>query len=217
MRFTLNIVISMNLYILKRGRFILAKIIVFRLPDISLVLLEYVPEADSDVILFLKHLCPLNPREFVFNWYASARYKIDYYLDAFEKAVKHMTGDVKLNFWIHSRNSLERVVKASANSTRLIIRFSKIDWDQDFDFKGPVYNIKYFGLPWWGDQSEDGWSSAPDKLRRIIKSISESSMKETLETINVHQWGVSVEKVKDFLKLYELNKVKVVEEENWTD
>ena len=165
----------------------------------------------------MKYSCPLNPREFVFNWNASARYKIDYYLDAFEKAVKHMTGDVKLNFWVHSKNSLERVVKASANWERLIIRFSKIDWDQDFDFKGPFYNIKYFGLPLWGDHSEDGWSTAPDKLRRIIKAISESSMKQTIRTINVPACGVSVQKVKDFLNLYELNDVKVAEEENWTD
>ena len=128
-----------------------------------------------------------------------------------------MTGDVKLNYWTHSKSSLERVVKASANSTRLIISNSKIDWDQDFDFKGPVYNIKYFGLPLWGDFSEDGWSSAPDKLRRIIKAISESSMKETIRTINVPSCGVSVQKVKDFLSLYELNDVKVVEEKNWTD
>ena len=217
MRFSYNIVVSINLHISKRGKIIYIKIIVFRLPDISLVLLEHIPEADSDVLLFLKYSCPLNPREFVFNWNASACYKIDYYLDAIEKAVKHMTGDVKLNHWIHSKSSLERVVKASASSTRLIIRHSKIDWEQDFDFKGPVYNIKYFGLPFWGDFSEDGWSSAPDKLRRIIKAISESSMKETLGTINLYQCGVSVEKIKDFLTFYELNDVKVVEEHNWTN
>ena len=128
--------------------------------------------------------------------------KIDYYLDGLDTALKGVTNDVYTNRWNHSKQSLERVIKASCNSSRLIIRYSKLDWDNDFDFFGPHYNTTYLSFWAWGNYHENNWSTNPEKLGRIIKAISLCSMKNSLQTLNVEQCGVSVQKTKELLSTH---------------
>ena len=134
--------------------------------------------------------------------------KIDYYLDGLDTALKGATKEVYTNYWIHSKQSLERVIKASCNASRLIIRHSKLDWDNDFDFSGPHYNTAYLSFCEWGNKHGSNWGSNPEKLGRIIKAISSCSMKVSLQTLNVSYCGVSVQKVKEMLSAWGMNNVQ---------
>ena len=135
--------------------------------------------------------------------------KIDCYLDGLDSALKGVTKEVYTNNWIHSKKSLERVFKASANSSRLIIRDSKLNWDKDFDFSGPHYNTTYLSFAWWGSNSNNNWSANPEKLGRIIKAISLCSMKDSLQKLNVHRCGVIIKKVKEMLSDNGLSNVQL--------
>ena len=147
--------------------------------------------------------------------------KIDYYLDGLDTALKGATKEVFTYYWIHSKQSLERVFKASSNSSRLIIRLSKLDWDNDFDFSGPNYNTSYLSFRNWGNYIGDNWSANPEKLGRIIKAISLCSMKDSLQTLNVNNCGVSVQKAKELLSAHEMASVQlgdiriVIGNQNW--
>ena len=135
--------------------------------------------------------------------------KIDYYLDGLDIALKGVTKEVFINYWKYSKQSLERVFKASCNSSRLIIRNSKLDWDNDFDFTGPYYNTTYLSFAYWGDSHGNNWRSNPEKLGRIIKAISLCSMKHSLQTLNVKGCGVGVQKAKEMLSTYGIPNVQL--------
>ena len=134
--------------------------------------------------------------------------KIDYYMDGLDIALKGATKEVYTRYWIHSKQSLERVFKASCNSSRLIIICSKLDWDNDFDFSGPHYNTTHLSFAWWGAYHGNNWSTNPEKLGRIIKAISLCSMKDSLQTLNVRDCGVNVQKVKEMLSTYGMPNVQ---------
>ena len=134
-------------------------------------------------------------------------YKIDYYLDGLDTALKGTTKEVFTRYWSHSKQSLERVIKASCNASRLMIRCSKLDWDSDFDFSGPEYKNTYLSFGSWGISHGNNWSSNPEKLGRIIKAISLCSMKDSLQTLNVHRCGVSVQKVMEMLSVNGMSNV----------
>ena len=134
--------------------------------------------------------------------------KIDYYLDGLDTALKGVTKEVYILWWIYSKQSLERVFKASCNSSRLIIRNSKLDWNNDFNFSGPHYNTTYLSFCRKGDNYDNNWSTNPEKLGRIIKAISLCSMKDSLQTLNVTGCGVSVKKVEEMLSTHGMSNVQ---------
>ena len=139
----------------------------------------------------------------------SALNKIDYYLDGLDKALKGVTKESYIYQWIHSKQSLERVFKTSSNSSRLIIGYSKLDWDNDFDFSGPEYNTTYLSFCYWGNYHENNWRTNPERLGRIIKAISRCSMKDSLQTLNVYCCGVSVKKAKEMLSTNGMSNVQL--------
>ena len=135
--------------------------------------------------------------------------KIEYYLDGLDIALKGVSKEVYTEYWNHSKQSLERVFKASCNSSRLIISYSKLDWDNGFDFSGPHYNTTYLSFAWWGNKHANNWSTNPEKLGKIIKAISLCSMKESLQTLNIYECGVSVQKAKALLSAHWMPNVQL--------
>ena len=147
---------------------------------------------------------------FAFGWnYITALTKIHFYLDGLDTALKGVTKEVFTNRWIHSKQSLERVIKASSNSPRLLLCNSKLDWDNDFDFSGPDYNTNYLSFCDWGDCHGNNWSTNPEKLGRIIKAISLCSMKDSLQTLNVTGCGVSVQKTRELLSTHGMENIQL--------
>ena len=185
--------------------------LVLKLPDIKRVFFEYITENNADLLYFLKHSASSNTKIFVFGYRSSALVKIDYYLDGLDTALKGVTKESYIYYWIHSKQSLERIFKASSNSSRLIIGNSKLDWDNDFDFSGPNYNTTYLGFFQWGNYHGKNWSANPENLGRIIKATSLCSMKDSLQTLSICNCGVSVEKAKELLSTYGMPNVQF----NW--
>ena len=181
---------------------------VLKLPDIKRVFFNYIPETNADLLHFLKHSAPNKTKIFVFGWNAIGLYKIDYYLDGLDTALKGVNKEIITYYWIHSKQSLERVFKASYNSSRLVFSCSKLDWDNDFDFSGPEYSTAYLSFDRWGNIHGNNWSSNPEKLGRIIKAISLCSMKNSLQTLNVYYCGVTKQKVEEMLSASGMNNVQ---------
>ena len=166
---------------------------------------------------------PINPSKFIFGWEAYGLFKIDYYIDGLVHAIREITGEVFVCNWHFSKKSLERFVKASANCSKLVIRHSKLDCDDDLDFEGPSYKISYLSLERWGDCWSaacagqwygDDWSTDPTKIERIIKAISMSSMNSSLQTLNIQKSGITYRTAKSFLEAYGMPNAIVVDHEN---
>ena len=115
---------------------------VFKLPSIKKLFVEYCSEPNSDLLEFLKCSSPASTKILTFGWLINYWKPIDYYLDGLEVALKGDKQEVILNQWMHSKESLQRVVRAAAGASKFVVRASKISLEEDLDFYGPDYKIQ---------------------------------------------------------------------------
>ena len=102
-------------------------------------------------------------------------------------------------------------MKASANWDWVVFAYSQIDLSSDIDLSGPHYNTS--NLSFWrvGSLKENNWKSHPERLERVIKAISLSSMKDSLKTLNVFEWDIGIKEVEQMMKKYKLDNVQVTD------
>ena len=82
-----------------------------------------------------------------------------------------------------SNSSLEKVIKAACNSDRIVFFWCSLEFDSDIDISGPEYKTTYLSFRGTGDYSN--WGSSPSRLKSILKAISLSSLKTSLQTLDV--------------------------------
>ena len=110
-----------------------------------------------------------------------------------------------------SKESFEKTVKASANWERVLFCASQIDLSSDIDLSGPHYNTSYLSFKSVGAQIENNWKSHPERLERVIKAISLSSMKDSLKTLSVRDWDIGVKDIEQMKKKHKLDNVQVTD------
>ena len=103
-------------------------------------------------------------------------------------------------------------MKASANSDRIVFNICQIDLSSDIDLSGPEYRTTYLSFMGVGNRKVNDWKTHPEKLKRIIKAISLCSLKDSLKTLNVRKWDVSVKTVEEMLKEFKLEGIQVIED-----
>ena len=103
-------------------------------------------------------------------------------------------------------------MKASANSDRIVFQLCQIDLSSDIDLSGPEYRTTYLSLWQIGNRAENDWKGYPERLKRVIKAISECSLKDSLKTLNVRGSDVPVETVEEMLKEFNLDGIQVIED-----
>ena len=110
-----------------------------------------------------------------------------------------------------SKSSFERIMKASCNSNRILFRGCSLGFDSDIDISGPDYKTTYLSFRCTGYHSN--WSTNPLRLKKIFQAISLSSLKTSLQTISLDDLGSGMSKVEAMLKEFNLEHVKVVQED----
>ena len=124
------------------------------------------------------------------------------------------TKEVFIKEFILSNFSLENIIKAGCNSDRIVFFACPLDFDPDIDISGPDYKTTYLSFRSTGYWSD--WTWKPSRLNKILKAISMSSLKTSLQTLDVYNWGFEVSKVKEMLKELNLEHVKVVQEDGYS-
>ena len=120
------------------------------------------------------------------------------------------TKEVFISMFELSNSSFENIIKAACNSDRIVFCFCLLDFDSDIDISGPHYKTTYLSFRGTGNESK--WRSNPSRLKRILKAISLSSLKISLQTLDIYKWGLEVFEVKCMLKEFNLEHVEVVQE-----
>ena len=93
-----------------------------------------------------------------------------------------------------------------------MLRYSQINLSSDIDLSGPHYNTSFLSFNHIGIRKENEQESSPERLERVIKAISLCSLKDSLKSINVYEWGIGVKEVEEILENYKLENVRVIEE-----
>ena len=99
----------------------------FKLPPIRKLYFDYWENPNSDLLEFLKNSSPVSSKIFTLGWRLTTQYKpIDYYIDGLEVALKGVTQEVYIHTWTISKDSLQRLIKAGAGATNLLLEDLKM-------------------------------------------------------------------------------------------
>ena len=93
------------------------------------------------------------------------------------------TKEVFIRSFKLSDSSLEKIIKAGCNSHRIVFCFCLLDLDSDIDISGPEYKTTYLSFRGTGNYSN--WKSNQSRLKMMLKAISLSSLKTSLQTLDV--------------------------------
>ena len=96
------------------------------------------------------------------------------------------TKEVFIRYFKLSNSSLEKIIKAGCNSDRIVFSWCLLDLDSDIDISGPEYKTTYLSFRNTGNEYRSKWGSFPSRLKRILKAISLSSLKTSLQTLDVY-------------------------------
>ena len=87
-----------------------------------------------------------------------------------------------------------------------------MDLDTNLDFSTDItYNITLLCLGSSGRKNRSHWANNKGELRKIVKAISESTLKDSLEEINIYNCGVTISEVEQMLIYEGVSTIKITD------
>ena len=122
-------------------------------------------------------------------------------MDTLIPCLKAVHNEIVISDCIINSEELSQLVKNSKHSNRLWINGCKLTIDTDIDFGNDVqYSIKYLSFRWTGKSAKSDWGKNKSDMKTVMKAICKSSLKDSLQEINVHQCQVTIQEVQQALK-----------------
>ncbi|CAI2361657.1 unnamed protein product [Moneuplotes crassus] len=128
-----------------------------------------------------------------------------------------VTKEVYLRYLVIREDDLSQIVKGSCNAQRLTVSCSKILTSDSLDFTSATQSkLKYlsFNSCAYHDWCDMEWDKYPDRFEKIVIAIKNSSLKDSLKVLNIHNCKISLPKMEEQLETHGLSHIKVVEEDN---
>ncbi|CAI2358988.1 unnamed protein product [Moneuplotes crassus] len=172
-----------------------------RLPNIKRIAIDQNKKEDPTVRDFYLHCFPEQAQLFCYNWYydgSCSQTKLDYYFEGLKRVIPCVTREVVLYDFEISKQEFEFIV-SNTKAERLTISESKFDTSSPVAFDCPSSSIQYLSFERSGKSSRNDWKASPSKLKNILKAVSESALKDSIQTLNVYQCGLSGSEVKAML------------------
>jgi hypothetical protein len=184
-----------------------------KLLDIQRIKIYNLTEEDSFVKDFLEHCMPNSLQILTLNHPSGPLIKSGYYLDSLGKTLKAVSKEIFLKNFEFNKEELEIIVKASSGCERLIIRYCKIEAEQEFDFSGPQYQTSYLGFSQCGHKYKNNWDTHNYRFENIVKGIKKSQLKDSLSKIDVHSTYIRKSIAQEILNQHGLNGITAIEED----
>ena len=128
------------------------------------------------------------------SYFANEGVNINFYIDTLCKTLKIVTCEVYIWCLILTASDLEKIVKASSNSERLVIRFWDISCSTALNFTtSDKYNTKFLSFSSWGNcNKSSGFKSVPSSFENIVEAIAKSGLMVSLQTLEI--WNTGLDK-----------------------
>ena len=91
----------------------------------------------------------------------------------------------------------------------------KLRLEGDLNFGEDDYKTQYISFTGCGNNHDNNWKNKQDIFERILSAISNSHLKESLQTININDWGFTAEEMKKILEKYGLNQLMIENHHNF--
>ena len=96
---------------------------------------------------------------------------------------------------------LSQLVQNSRHCNRFKINGCKLTIDTDIDFSNDdQYSVKFLSFRITGRSDRSDWGKNKSDMKTVMKAISQSSLKDSLQEINVHDCQVTIQEVEQALK-----------------
>ncbi|CAI2362546.1 unnamed protein product [Moneuplotes crassus] len=196
----------------------------YHLGDMDKLKIDNVDNEDAALKKFLTNSSLASLKSLVFNVdykgsgdEETGVVKVKFYLDGLKKVLPQVTKEVYLTKLIADSDDLSQIVKLSYNAERLTVRLSKILTSNSLDFASPTPSkISYLSFKNCGryDWSNQEWDKHPDKFEKIVTAIKNSSLKDSLETLNLRNCKISISKATSLLSTHGLSHISIIQEDN---
>ena len=148
-----------------------------------------------------------SPKNFVFNENSNRRVSISYYSNCLKTFLAEANELVNIKYSILNVDDLESIIKGSSNSIQTRFYYSDFIINRQPDFSGPCYLITL--IDFYNPYDCDVGIQEYDKLRMIIKAISESSLKISLKRFEYSSWSMNENEVKELFKDFDMRDIIV--------
>ncbi|CAI2361161.1 unnamed protein product [Moneuplotes crassus] len=193
------------------------------LGDMNRLQIDYVSKKDHSLNDFLKNcnLSSLRLLSFNNNFLGSTgsqALKIKFYQEGLQRLLINVTKEVYLENLIIDGLDLSCIIQSCVNTERLVIRYSKISTSDSLDFSTPPQaKLEYLSFCYCGGEKwcSEQWDMYPEKFEKIIVAIKNSSLKNSLKSINVRCCKISVSKVNELLDTHDLPHIKGINQVNF--
>ncbi|CAI2361431.1 unnamed protein product [Moneuplotes crassus] len=189
--------------------------------DMKRVAINRISNEDAVLNEFMKQSFPTSLKLFAFNFNyigssGSDSVKVKLYLDGLKKIIPTVTKEVHFYHLILDEVDLNEIVKSAYSAERLIIGQSKISTSDSLDFSSHAQaKLEYLSFTSCGNSwCNMEWNSYPERFEKIVIAIKNSSLKDSLKTLNVNSCKISASKVTELLTNHCLSHISVVEEGN---
>lgn len=147
---------------------------------------------------FFKHCWPDQVEIFILNWYHRDYYHmpLEYYFDGMKKVIPTVTR--QLFFYTQNIQKHEfEFIMSNARAERLVFRWVGLDYSEQFNFNCINSDVKSLALDYTGRNDRDNWAKYPDRFENILQGILNSSLKNSLTTMNLHNCGFNATQLED--------------------
>ena len=189
-----------------------------RLPNLREVHIGDVLEGDADLVRIISNCTPskIEILKFYISYSFWMSQKPRFYIRFLPKIVSAATKQMFLFRLEFNEVELEQIIRASHNVETLIIEECGIHCSTALDFGSALkYNTKTLSFQYWGNTDENhnktDWKSDPDCFDNIIEAISNSGLRDSLQTISIYaNQTLSVEKTQQSLNEKGMSHIKAV-------
>lgn len=172
------------------------------LNNLSEVVLNYIQHNKSKhVTTILKYVPRKAVQKILFDNFSTKQFKpFGYYSHEFLKMTPFVTKVISLVGWVITKNNFQNLIISSYNLEELRFSQWKIDSQKWWLKSLSKTKLKVLSFIECGRPKHSNWKEYPDRLQAIFLAVSECSLINTVQKIELLDNWVSLEKVKEMLK-----------------
>ena len=179
--------------------------------------IDKITDGDADLNSFLNNWTPDRLKLFWLNnsYVGEAGKKADFYIETLCKTLKAVTSEVYIACFELTSCDLEQIVKASANSERLIFCYCDVSCSVALDFStSQKYTTKFLSFTncCANSNRKSDFKSNLSAFENIVEAISRSGLKDSLQTIDIRKCELDKVGVQGLFTKHGMKNVSVVDD-----
>ena len=183
-----------------------------KLPRLKKLRLKHFIAGDQEVERFMTYSFPEKLNYFTFSLWCEKSQNITQYMDILKPCLQRTKKQIVFCDSIMNSKQLSQLVQYSKHCSGLWLNGCTINVDSEIDFGNEIpYNIKFLSFCRSGKPSKSDWATNLPDMMAIMKAISQSNLKNSLDEINIFHCGVSIEEVSQVLKNNGIENIKVTD------